>query len=111
MADARVEPGPAAGRLATVENVTVNGMQEFVACRDAAVGEPMYPREADDLFPARQPIAQVLEILRIQVRRRSGNPSDKRGAGHARGLKHLAFVRAQPLDARLDQPSQAVGHS
>ena len=48
VADVRVQPGPAAGRLATVQNITIDGMQEFVACRDAAVRESMYARGADD---------------------------------------------------------------
>ncbi len=92
--DARMQPCPAAGRQSPVHDFPVQRMHEFVASTGAAIGELLGAHKAHDLLPARQPVAQIFEVPRVQACRCGADARRKRRAGHARSLERGLLLHA-----------------
>src|ERR1700730_18693868 len=98
LTDAPVQLGPAAPRLALIENLPVQGMHEFITRGDAGVWKRLRGSDTHNAMPARQPVAEVLELFQGQVSSPGTNVDCKCRPDDARRLHRSLPLSAKTLD-------------
>src|SRR5258707_8826754 len=67
LANQAMEPGSAALQLALIENLTVQRMDEFIACCRAAVREGLRAHPFHNVMPAGQRLIKIFQIARLSL--------------------------------------------
>src|SRR5262249_3131333 len=90
----------------------VKRVSEFIEWRDGPVRQLLERSRTQNVSPAGQPLAHLLEVARIGVHGRRRSRNDREGAvvGKTRHLEHLLLLWAQALYLNLDHLPKGLGY-
>src|SRR5262249_26141418 len=122
LADARAERGHLAlgdtpvqadaprRRHPPVEDVAVEGVDEAVTPADGPVGPLLDARGVDEVSLPREPLAAIVELLRVGLERGGHGGDRELRPEDAGGFEGLTVLGLERLELVLDHLAQAVGH-
>ena len=95
---------------AAAQPLLVHGVHEGVAVGDGAVGPVVAAAAGDELLALHQAVADLLDRLDVEPRRRGDRRGRELRAAHRRDLQHAPLLGGEVLDLLADQDLHGVGN-